>query len=113
LSAWVEGEAIAWSGDSGGPAFLEDKLVGVNSGGTCCRFGSTDQFARVGSPLAQAWIMKALESDDQSDLPSTNCEAWKSSGGRKSGVSSVATMVSMVTSAATIMSIVATASFMF
>jgi hypothetical protein len=44
--AWVEGEAIAWSGDSGGPAFLEDKMVGINSGETCCRFCSADQFAR-------------------------------------------------------------------
>jgi secreted trypsin-like serine protease len=39
-------EAIAWSGDSGGPAFIKDKgttyIAGVNSSGDCCRYGVED-----------------------------------------------------------------------
>ena len=37
---------MAWGGDSGGPAFVNydgrTHLVGVNSGGKCCKFGSID-----------------------------------------------------------------------
>jgi hypothetical protein len=42
----LTGEGLAASGDSGGPAMIlrggEWYIAGVNSGGTCCEFGSTD-----------------------------------------------------------------------
>jgi hypothetical protein len=47
---------------------------------------------------SQTWIAKALVSDDQSDLPATNCEAWESGGERRSGVAT-ATMLSMAPAA--------------
>ncbi len=42
----VAGEAIAWSGDSGGPAMIVRDgikyIAGTNSGGDCCEFGNVD-----------------------------------------------------------------------
>ena len=42
----LDNEALGWGGDSGGPAFItrngETKIVGVNSGGGCCDYGSVD-----------------------------------------------------------------------
>lgn len=53
-------EAMDWAGDSGGPAFIEvdgtDKIAGVNSNGSCCYYGDEDEFTRLGSTFAYAWI---------------------------------------------------------
>ena len=42
----VDGESIAYSGDSGGPAMIEKDgvmyIAGVNSGGDCCEYGHVD-----------------------------------------------------------------------
>ncbi len=42
----IEGESIAWSGDSGGPAMIDVDgewfIAGTNSGGDCCEFGNVD-----------------------------------------------------------------------
>jgi len=39
-------EGLGGSGDSGGPAFIEKNgklhIAGANSGGDCCKYGSTD-----------------------------------------------------------------------
>merc|ERR1711981_38482 len=61
-------EAIGWSGDSGGPMLISNDsddddahkwtLVGVNSGGTCCKYGSYDEFARL-SPK-YSWIAESM-----------------------------------------------------
>ena len=68
-------EGIAWSGDSGGPAFISkngvDYIAGVNSAGDCCKYGSRDAYSRlsikknwiaatVKAEKAQAWNCKAL-----------------------------------------------------
>lgn len=53
-------EAIAWSRDSGRPAFMtigsSEVLVGVNSGGYCCSYSNKDQYVHVGSRLSSEWI---------------------------------------------------------
>lgn len=58
-------EALAWSGDSGGPALVEVNgqtfLAGTNSGGDCCDYGSVDQYKRVSDHYA--WIRSVVEAD--------------------------------------------------
>jgi len=54
-------EAIAWSGDSGGPAFIADEetgelqIAGVNSNGDCCKYGNEDEYTRLGG-ISYKWI---------------------------------------------------------
>jgi len=60
-------EALAWSGDSGGPAFIADassgqlRVAGVNAAGDCCAYGSVDEYARVSSRAATAWILATMD----------------------------------------------------
>jgi hypothetical protein len=75
----IKYQGLAWSGDSGGPAFIIENgqgyLAGVNSG--CIGdFGSTDQFARLGSPVAQQWIWDTINNDK---VANANCQAFGSS----------------------------------
>ena len=75
-------EAVAWGGDSGGPAFLSeggvDYLVGVNSGGKCCSYGDTDQYVRVASTLSREWIDETIAAD--AALPIADCTPWAGAG---------------------------------
>ena len=55
-------EAIAWDGDSGGPALIEVdsetgelQIAGVNSNGDCCTYGDEDEYTRLGG-IAYDWI---------------------------------------------------------
>ena len=53
-------EALAWLGDSGGPALIDVSgtyyVAGVNSNGDCCRWGDEDEYTRLGSVKALEWI---------------------------------------------------------
>lgn len=56
-------EGIAWSGDSGGPAFITDgtgarRIAGVNSAGRCCKYGSLDEYSRLSSKAV--WIERTM-----------------------------------------------------
>ena len=52
-------EAMAWDGDSGGPAFIEVdselQIAGVNSFGFCCQYDNTDYYTRLGG-VSYQWI---------------------------------------------------------
>ena len=67
-------EAIAWSGDSGGPAFLNGQLAGINSGGACCAYGSVDQYVRVSSTLSREWIDATITAGAAQSI--ADCSAW-------------------------------------
>lgn len=59
-------EAMAWSGDSGGPALITDDdgtvfIAGTNSAGDCCDYGSVDGYKRTGDHFE--WIKSVIESD--------------------------------------------------
>ena len=60
-------EAISWSGDSGGPAFLTVSgttyLAGLNSGGKCCDYGNEDEYVRLSTTWAQDWITSTISND--------------------------------------------------
>ena len=75
-------EAVAWGGDSGGPAFMSEGgvnyLVGVNSGGKCCSYGDTDQYVRVASTLSREWIDETIAAD--AALPIADCTPWAGAG---------------------------------
>jgi len=78
-------EAIAWSGDSGGPAMIEDSgklyIVGVNSAGDCCQYGHTDEYARVSSDIAYNWITASIARGSAEPISNSICNnAWKHSG---------------------------------
>jgi len=73
-SSVLSDEAIAWSGDSGGPAFISGKIAGVNSGGDCCGYGSVDQYVRVGSNLSTTWIAESISSEEAADPG--DCSDW-------------------------------------
>ena len=69
-------EGLAWSGDSGGPAFVVRNgtryIAGVNSGGECCSYGDTDAYTRLSPKLA--WIDGTIAAEhaapyDCSSLP--------------------------------------------
>jgi len=55
-------EGIAWSGDSGGPAFIIRDgvryIAGVNSAGSCCKYGSVDGYSRLSTKAA--WIAATI-----------------------------------------------------
>jgi len=61
-------EAISWSGDSGGPAFLTVSgttyLAGINSGGTCCNYGSIDEYVRVSTDFTKNFIDYAISNGE-------------------------------------------------
>ena len=72
-------EAMAWDGDSGGPAFIEVggtlKIAGVNSFGFCCEYDNTDYYTRLGG-ISYDWIQGILN-----DAPiSPTCSNWPSYG---------------------------------
>ena len=71
-------EAIAWSGDSGGPAFIGTRLAGINSGGDCCGYGSADEYVRVGSLLSSTWIAQSIARGAAQSIG--DCSAWESTG---------------------------------
>ena len=74
-------EAIAWSGDSGGPALIDvngtRKIAGVNSNGSCCNYGDEDEFTRLGSDFAYKWIMENI-ADSSADMGVLidDCSVW-------------------------------------
>ena len=57
-------EAMAWDGDSGGPAFIEVggelQIAGVNSFGFCCQYDNTDYYTRLGG-VSYDWIKGILD----------------------------------------------------
>lgn len=63
-NSWINWEAMAWSGDSGGPAFTVVngvyKISGVNSAGDCCAYGNEDAYTRLGSTFAYQWIQQNI-----------------------------------------------------
>jgi len=61
-------EAVAWSGDSGGPALLNDQIIGVNSGGDCCDYGVMDEYSRLSSKLP--WIQASIAADSAQSVSS-------------------------------------------
>ena len=59
---------MSWAGDSGGPALGRDKdgkyrVMGVNSTGDCCHYGSYDNYARLGD-VALEWIYDNMENPE-------------------------------------------------
>lgn len=75
-SGALSNEAIAWSGDSGGPAFLDGELAGINSGGDCCAYGSVDQFVRVSGTLSSEWISATIAAGAAQSI--ADCAPWAS-----------------------------------
>lgn len=73
-------EAMAWDGDSGGPAFIEVDgdlhIAGVNSYGDCCSYGDFDYYTRLGG-AAYEWIQEVL--DGNHDFQ-PNCSAYGNYG---------------------------------
>jgi len=55
-------EGLGWSGDSGGPAFIDNKIAGVNSGGDCCNYGNEDQFKRLQDSFD--WLDDLIKKDN-------------------------------------------------
>ena len=73
-------EAIAWSGDSGGPAFIERSgdyyIAGINSSGDCCSYGDQDEYTRLGG-FAYNWIQANIENSDlRGGTFIQDCAAW-------------------------------------
>lgn len=61
-------EAIGYSGDSGGPALVQQTdgswvIAGVKSNGACCDYGSENEYTRLGD-IAREWIQKNTRFDD-------------------------------------------------
>jgi len=78
----VELEAIAWNGDGGGPALVDVcgtlQIAGVKSFGECCHYGSEDEYARLGSTYAYAWIMANMaNSEIGGGFDVSDCSDWK------------------------------------
>lgn len=61
----MDDEGLAASGDSGGPAMIKKDgtyhIAGVNSGGTCCEFGSKDQYKRIADNWD--WVKSTVAKD--------------------------------------------------
>ena len=57
----LDTEGGIMSGDSGGPAFIDGKIVGVASRGNCCDYGNTDQFKRLQNSFD--WIQDTVKND--------------------------------------------------
>ena len=74
----LELEAISWSGDSGGPAFIVEDgvryIAGVNSGGDCCNYGQMDKYARLSSAGSKAWIDASIAADEAQAID--DCATW-------------------------------------
>ena len=69
----LENEGLAFSGDSGSPAFIDGQLAGVNSGGDCCDYGSLDQYKRLQTHLG--WIGDIIGlGGDYDEVP--DCDAF-------------------------------------
>ena len=74
-------EAMGWSGDSGGPALIDVsgtyKVAGVNSNGDCCSYGDNDEYTRLGSSVAYAWIQaNTANSAVGGGVGIDDCEVW-------------------------------------
>jgi len=67
-------EGLAYTGDSGGPAFIDGKIAGVNSGGECCAYGSEDQYCRLSDKLP--WLQGVVASGQAPAIP--DCSAFVS-----------------------------------
>ena len=69
-------------GDSGGPAFIVEGgvryIAGVNSGGDCCDYGHTDQYARLASAGSKAWIDASIAADAAQAVG--DCSTWAAGG---------------------------------
>merc|ERR1712072_300186 len=77
----IKYQGSAWSGDSGGPLYVisngQGYLAGANSGGDCCKFGSSDQFVNLSSKNSQDWIWTSIK---QKRAASTSCGIWRPDG---------------------------------
>ena len=72
-------EAMGHSGDSGSGAFIDIDgtllIAGVKSNGEGARWGSENEYTRVGGELVHPWIdanLKSLEAE----VPNTNCALY-------------------------------------
>jgi len=69
-------EGLAYTGDSGGPAFLGTELAreiaGVNSGGDCCGYGSVDMYCRLADKTA--WLDSAMSTGTAPAID--DCDHW-------------------------------------
>ena len=49
-------------------------IAGVNSGGDCCDYGHTDQYARLASAGSKAWIDASIAADEAQAID--DCATW-------------------------------------
>merc|ERR1712183_218435 len=72
-------EGLAWSGDSGGPAFITVDgvryVAGVNSAGDCCNYGSQDGYSRLSTKYN--WIEDTISKDAPASF---DCKTLEDSG---------------------------------
>ena len=81
----LELEAIAYDGDSGGPAFIEVngalQIAGINSFGDCdppekCPYGSKDYYIRLGGDVAYNWIQSNMVDNGTIGVANSDCSDW-------------------------------------
>ena len=53
-------------------------IAGVNSGGDCCDYGHTDQYARLASAGSKAWIDASIAADAAQAVG--DCSTWAAGG---------------------------------